>query len=108
MQLKDVPLTVLRERADLLRGLMLVLIFRPAFVFPEPVIWGLSYFCAAAFVLLQASGRHMAQDFRAVFGVTRGSALGMAIRSHAKRLHEFAFQQKVIMGWHDPFKLPLR
>jgi hypothetical protein len=107
MKLKDVPLTAIRERADLLRGLMLVLIFRPAaFVFPEPLIWGLAYVCAV-FVVVQASGRRMASDFRAAFGVSRGTALRMAIRAHGRRFHEFAMQQKIILGWHDPFKLPL-
>lgn len=107
MQLKDVPLTVIRERADLLRGLMLVLIFRPAaYVMPEPFIWGLAYFCAV-FVAVQSSGRRMAQDYRAAFGVARGAALRMTLRTHARRLHEFAMQQKIILGWHDPFRLPL-
>jgi lauroyl/myristoyl acyltransferase len=108
MQLKDVPLTVIRERADLLRGLMLVLIFRPAaFVCPDPVIWGLAYACATI-VVLQASGRRMAQDYRTAFGMPRRAALRMAIRAHASRFHEFAFQQKIILGWLDPFKPPVK
>jgi lauroyl/myristoyl acyltransferase len=108
VQLKDVPLTVFRERADLLRGSMLLLIFRPAaFLFPLPVIRGLAYFCAV-FVVLQASGRRMAQDFRAAFGVSRAAALRMALRAHARRLHEFAYQQKIVLRWHDPFALPVR
>ena len=108
MQLKDVPLTILRERADLLRGMLLVLIFRPAaFVFPNRVIWGLAYVCAVP-VVLQASGRRMAEDYRAAFGVSRRTALRMALRAHASRFHEFAYQQKVILRWHDPFRLPVR
>jgi lauroyl/myristoyl acyltransferase len=107
VQLKDVSLTVIRERADLLRGLMLVLIFRPAaFVFPEPVIWGLAYACAVV-IVLQSAGRCMAQEYRTAFGVSRRAALRMAIRAHASRFHEFAFQQKIILGWLDPFKTPV-
>lgn len=108
MQLKDVPLILLRQRADLLRGLMLVLVFRPAaFVCPEPLIWGLSYACALV-VVLQASGRRMAQDYRCAFGVTRGAAFRMAIRTHARRFHEFALQQKAIIGWHKAFGFPVQ
>jgi len=109
MRLKDVPLTVFRQRGDLLRGLMLVLIFRPAgFLLPEAAIWGLSYAFAAIFVVLQASGRYLAQDFRAAFGVTRGAGVRMAIRTHAKRFHEFALQQKTIVGRYTPFKFPVQ
>jgi len=108
MQLKDVPLTVIRERADLLRGLMLLLIFRPAaFVLPERFIWGLAYCCATVFVVLQASGRRMAHDYRAAFGVSRGVALKMAIRTHATRFHEFSYLQKIILRWIDPFSSPV-
>ena len=108
MQLKDVPLTVIRERADLLRGLMLLLIFKPAaFILPEPLIWGLAYGCAFV-IVLQASGRRMMEDYRTAFGVSRAAALRMAVRAHASRLHEFSFQQKIILGWLDPFKPPVR
>ena len=71
MQLKDVPLTVIRERADLLRGLMLLLIFRPfAFLFPEKLIWGLAYACGSL-VAFQSAGRRMMQDYRTAFGASR-------------------------------------
>src|SRR4051812_26732052 len=100
MQLTDIPLTVIRERADLLRGLMLVLIFRPAaFVLPQPLIWGLAYTCAV-FVVLQAAGRRMVQDYQAAFGVSRPKAVRMAVRTHARRFREFSLQQKTIIGWH--------
>lgn len=108
MQLKDVPLTVIRERADLLRGLLLLLVFRPAaFVFPQTVIWGLAYACAGI-VALQASGRRLMQDYRTAFGVSRRESLRMAIRAHASRFHEFSYQQKIILGWVHPFEAPVR
>jgi hypothetical protein len=48
------------------------------------------------------------QDYRSAFGVTRGAALRMAIRAHASRFHEFSFQQKIILGWLDPFETPVQ
>jgi lauroyl/myristoyl acyltransferase len=109
MQLKDVSLAVFRQRGDLLRGLMLVSIFRPAgILLPDALIWGLSYVSALAFVVLQASGRYMAGDFKSAFGVSRFVAVRMAIRTHAKRFHEFALQQKTIVGRYTPFKFPIQ
>lgn len=107
MQLKDVPMTVIRERADLMRGIMLALIIRPAAcVLPKFAIWGVAYFLAV-FVVLQASGRRLMQDYRAAFGLSRAAAFGMALRTHARRFNEFSLQQKVIVGWHKAFSLPV-
>jgi lauroyl/myristoyl acyltransferase len=107
VQLKDVPMTVIRERADLLRGLILLLIIRPAsFIFPEALIWGLAYACALV-IVMQASGRRMAQDYRSAFGLSRMAAVGMAIRTHARRLREFSLQQKTATGLRKAFQLPV-
>jgi hypothetical protein len=87
---------------------MLLLIFRPfAFLFPEKLIWGLAYACGSL-VAFQSAGRRMMQDYRTAFGASRGAALRMAIRAHALRFHEFSYQQKIVLGWLDPFKTPVK
>ena len=109
MDLNQVLKALVHERADLVRGLVLVMVFRPAaYLLPRSLIWCLAVAVAAPMVVLQSNGRRMTRDMSASFAVGWPAALRMAIRSHAKRFNEFALQQKMIAGWYRPSRLPVR
>jgi len=96
------------ERADLVRGLLLVLIFRPAaYLLPRSWIWPVALCFATLFVVLMADGRRLAREFGLIFGVSRSAALKLAITSHAKRMNEFSLQQKMIARTYRPFEVPV-
>jgi lauroyl/myristoyl acyltransferase len=108
VEVKQVLSALFYERADLVRGLMLVSIFRPvAYLLPQFLIWGLALVLATAFVILMSSGRRLVREFMVIFGVAWAAALRLAIRSHAKRFNEFALQQKMIARLYKPGKLPV-
>ena len=93
MELKPVLRALVQERADLCRGLLMVVIFRPvAYVLPLRLVWVVAVGVAAVMVVLQSAGRRLARDLATSFGVPWGTGLRMAIRSHAKRFNEFALQ----------------
>jgi lauroyl/myristoyl acyltransferase len=109
VELKQVLRALVHERADLFRGILLVIVFRPiAYLLPRRLVWGVSVFVAAIMVVVQGAGRRMARDLATAFGVSTGKGLRMAIHSHAKRFNEFALQQKMISGWYRPHSLPVR
>jgi lauroyl/myristoyl acyltransferase len=96
-------------RADLLRGLMLVGVFRPAaYVLPRALIRPLASACALVLLLFQSAGRRMTQDWAAAFGLSWLAALRQAQCAYGKRFNEFVTQQKAILGRFDAHALPIR
>jgi len=109
VEAKQLLRALVDERADLVRGLLLVLVFRPAaYLLPRRWIWPVALCFATLFVLLMADGRRLVREFGFIFGVGRTAALKLAITSHAKRMNEFSLQQKMISRIYRPFDVPVR
>jgi len=105
MEVKPVLKALVEERADLIRGLILLCIFRPAsYLLPKPLVWILAQAIASCFVVLQSSGRQLVRDYISIYGLTLGPAMRLAIQTHATRFYEFAILQKYISGQYQPTK----
>jgi hypothetical protein len=93
---------------DIVRVLLMVLLFRPAaYVLPRALIWPLALACAFPLVLVSAEGRHTAREFRFAYGLTRLGGWRLAVRNQARRFEEFAWMQKLKIGLVQPETRPV-